>query len=274
MAAGPQPNPYATQQPPVLPPPGPAPPMPQHQPQSSASPSFPSPYQMPGLGNDRSRTQQQPIQAAPPTSAPRIISQTQQSSLARLNTGEMQIQPPPHGGLQPPVHTSAQAEQPATSPSIYFHYWQPPSSKDPPTPSGKSQHGSPYSQSAGSHLRSEYISSPKKRKTNSSHPSGSSLPAKTPETSPSFAQLSSAGRRRAHSNQRSDASSRGAHEANGPGDRNSRPQSRQRQQSTSDSGSQRHASTQPETKQSRNSAGPERRRAGSGTSNAEADGPS
>jgi len=77
------------------------------------------------------------------------------SHLPRLNTGEINIQPPPSGsGLQilagQPSHPlqqsqSAQQPEPQSSPSIYFHHWQPPttqagttsSANQPTTPSGK-----------------------------------------------------------------------------------------------------------------------------------------
>ncbi|MCJ1252781.1 hypothetical protein MMC24_000587 [Lignoscripta atroalba] len=281
LIAGPQPNPYAQQLPaPQLQPSQPGQPMPS---QVQSNPGFVPSYQVPTVATDRRGTQQQPLQAAPPTSAPRP---PPQSSLPRLNTGEMQIHPPPPGGLQiggqhplQQAQTAQQQEQQSSSPSIYFHHWVPPASqagsKDPQTPSGKSQHESPYSQNATSHLRSEYTHSPKKRKVTGTHhpaPAGSS---NQPETSPSFSQTSSTGRRRAHSNQRSDASSRGAHEALGPP--GSRPGSRHRQQSSTseaESGNQRQASTQPETQQSRNSAGPEMRRTDCGTPKREPEAPS
>lgn len=276
---GPQPNPYAPQPPQTTT----HPPLQltQHPQIQTAPPAqFPASYQMsPSVGTDRSRTQPQTLQAAPPTSAPRLPAQ---SGLSRLNTGDMQIQPPPQGGLQLPVshplqqtQTAQQQEQQSTSPALYFHHWVPPqSSKDPQTPSGKSMHESPYSQNAPSHLRSEYQNSPKKRKTNASHQGGPGASGKTPETSPQFNQLTSAGRRaRAHSGQRSDASSRGAHEALGP----QGGEYRHRQQSTSEaesgSHSQRQASVASET-HSRTSAGPEKRRPASGTPKREPEGPS
>ena len=77
------------------------------------------------------------------------------SHLPRLNTGEMHIQQVPAGppGMQilpgQPGHPlsqsqSAQQQEPQSSPSIYFHHWQPPTSQagtssanQPTTPSGK-----------------------------------------------------------------------------------------------------------------------------------------
>jgi hypothetical protein len=83
-------------------------------------------------------------------------SQPQQTSqLPRLNTGEMIIQPPPTGppAMQSlpgqPGHPLSQSQsssqhEPQSSPSIYFHHWQPPTSQagtssvnQPTTPSGK-----------------------------------------------------------------------------------------------------------------------------------------
>ncbi|KAL9122618.1 MAG: hypothetical protein Q9187_000832 [Circinaria calcarea] len=282
--AGPQPNPYGSQQ---LPPPqGALNPLGQQtQSQIAPSTSFTPSYQAPNLSSERLRMhqQQQPLQAAP--LAP-IARPPASSSLARLNTGEMQIQAPPQAGSQLPTQhplqqtqTSQQQEQQASSPSIYFHHWVPPASqaasKDPQTPSGKSQHESPYSQSNNSHLRSEYTNSPKKRKTTGSHQPGQP-PSSHPqsETSPPFPQNTLSERRRTHSNHRSDASSRGTHEALGGS--GSRTESRHRHHSISEaeSGSQRQASTQSETRQSRNSAGPDKRRSDNGTPKREPEAPS
>jgi hypothetical protein len=84
-----------------------------------------------------------------------IARQPQTSHLPRLNTGEMHIQPPPPGPSMQilpgqPSHPlqqsqSAQQQEPQSSPSIYFHHWQPPttqagtsgSGNQPSTPSGK-----------------------------------------------------------------------------------------------------------------------------------------
>ncbi|MCJ1481384.1 hypothetical protein MMC06_001541 [Schaereria dolodes] len=280
MIAGPQPNPYAQQLTTTHGTTGQS--GQQLQSQAQSSTGFVPSYQVPASSNERRGVSQQTLQAAPPTSAPRP---PPQSALPRLNTGEMQIQVPPPGGLQIPgqhplqqAQTTQQQEQQSSSPSIYFHHWVPPSSqagpKDPPTPSGKSQHESPYSQAPASHLRSEYTHSPKKRKVTGTHHPAPSASSNPPETSPSFSQTSSAGRRRAHSNQRSDASSRGAHEALGP--LGSRPASRHRHPSTSEaeSGNLRQASAQPETHQFRDSAGPEKRRTDGGTPKREPEGPS
>jgi hypothetical protein len=85
--------------------------------------------------------------ASAPTSAPRP---PPHAALPRLTTNEMQIhQPPPtsHGGHQAPQSERTNLPEPAaSSPSIYFHHWVPPTSqsekpteKQPATPSGKSR---------------------------------------------------------------------------------------------------------------------------------------
>ncbi|KAI9825756.1 MAG: hypothetical protein M1819_000474 [Sarea resinae] len=110
-------------------------------------------YQLANISPSSStRAGQSQTQPTGPTSAPRPPIQT---TLPRLNTGEMQIQQPPQTpqGIQisasgQPVHvlqqTQAAQQQEAqqTSPSIYFHHWVPPSSQagsgsnQPSTPSG------------------------------------------------------------------------------------------------------------------------------------------
>jgi hypothetical protein len=85
----------------------------------------------------------QPGPAAGPTSAPRA---PLQNVLPRLTTNEMQhpgnTPSTTSGGHIQPGPTHAQ-DQSASSPSIYFHHWVPPSSQGsgnaPPTPSGKRQ---------------------------------------------------------------------------------------------------------------------------------------
>ena len=286
MITGPQPNPYATQQP--IPPSAMATPvqpgqqLASHAQQSSA---FAQPYQpanvSPGV---RTQAQQQaPQKSGPTTSAPRPPAQSQ---LPRLNTNELRITQPPQGShgaqqiggqtlhpLQQAQSTPQQDQQPASSPNLFVH-WMPPTfqggSNAPITPSGKSQQGSPFSQSTASHLRSDYAPSPKKRKTTTNQ-GGSGQTSQAQETSPPFSQTSSSstpsGRRGGHSRQRSDASSRGY-------DTLGRPTSRQRQQESGQTGStaqqtsaatvsddpNRQASGPPETRQSRLSAGPEMRR--------------
>ncbi|KAL9114185.1 MAG: hypothetical protein Q9227_001957 [Pyrenula ochraceoflavens] len=166
------PNPYGGQQPPLQP----------------AIPSAPPPGQP---------SQGQLGRPSAPTSAPRGSSQ---STLPRLNTTEVHQQST-HHSTHPLQHsqTTQQENQQQASPSIYFHHYVPPNQQSnanqPSTPSGKSQHGSPFSQNQQSHLRSEYQSSPKKRKAAGGHqapPPPTSQPPAT-ETSPPFSRASSRG---------------------------------------------------------------------------------
>lgn len=290
MITGPQPNPYATQQPiqqvTAATPVQPGQQLPSQAQQSSA---FLPTYQ---LANTSSAARNQAQQALPPTSlstpAPRPPPQSQ---LPRLNTNELRVAPPPSGTqvsvqslnpLQQPQSAPPQEQQPSSSPNIFIP-WMPPASQPgsnaPITPSGRSQQGSPYSQSAASHLRSDHVPSPKKRKTTTNQGGSGHSSQAAQETSPPFSQTSSSstqsGRRGGHSRQRSDASSRGY-------DTLGRPTSRPRQQEsahTSAPGSgqigstahqtpattvsdepNRQASASSETRQSRLSAGPEMRR--------------
>lgn len=252
LIAGPQPNPYGPQQ------------LQQVQPNTSVQSGqhiAPQTQQTTGFvpSYQASRAQQPPLQAAPPTSAPRTTA-AGSSGLPRLNTVDMQIQPPPPGPL-PGQHSiqqgqNSQQQDQQSSPSILFHHWVPPAtqaSKDPPTPSTKSTHESPYSQNAASHLRSEYQHSPKKRKTTGSHQPGTGSSSNLPETSPSFSQTSStstSGRRRGHSRQRSDTSSRagGAGHEQPLSRRRGRTESGRQSISEAESSSQRQTSAQPETR--------------------------
>ena len=263
LLAGPQPNPYAAQQATQA-----------ANAQSSQLPvntGFAPSYHASSVAAERAKIQQQPLQAAPPSSNSRV--QTS-SALPRLNTVEMQIQPPSSGpsaiqlGGQHPLQqtqNAPQQDQPSSSPAIYFHHWVPPASqsgsKDPPTPSGKSQHDSPYSQNQTSHLRSEYTNSPKKRKATGPHHAAPPPTSNPNETSPSFSQTSAGstpGRRRGHSRQRSDTSSRAPHE---PARYRGRTESGRQSLSEAESGSQRHNSVQSETRQSqRHPTGSEMRR--------------
>ncbi len=283
---GPQPNPYATQQPIS---------------QAIAAPPFQSGQQLPSqaqqssamvptyqLPNTSSAARIQAQQALPqmslPISAPRPPPQSQ---LPRLNTNELRVAQPP-SGTQVGVHSlhplqQSQSAQPqeqhqSSSPNIFIP-WNPPASQPgsnaPITPSGRSQQESPFSQSANSHLRSDHVPSPKKRKTTTNQGGSGQTSQAAHETSPPFSQTSSSstpsGRRGGHSRQRSDASSRGY-------DTLGRPTSRQRQPEsahTSAPGSgqigstahqtpatsvsnepTRQASASSETRQSRLSAGP------------------
>ncbi|KUJ15510.1 uncharacterized protein LY89DRAFT_588059 [Mollisia scopiformis] len=168
--------------------------------------NFPPSYLMSPASRSRQGPQAQSSIARPP----------QTSHLPRLNTGEIHIQPPPAGPSmqilpgQPASHPlqqsqSVQQQESQSSPSIYFHHWQPPT-----TQAGTSNH----------------TSSPKKRKA-----TGPQQPAPPPTsqpqyTSPPFSRTGSSvsntpsSRRRGHSRQRSDMSSRGL-------DSYGRPSSRQ-----------------------------------------------
>ncbi|TVY80681.1 hypothetical protein LSUE1_G008226, partial [Lachnellula suecica] len=183
------------------------------------------------------------------------------SHLPRLNTGEMLIQPPPPGPSmqilpgQPihPLHQSQSAQQQETqsSPSIYFHHWQPPSS----------QAGT--SSELGLIAGIDHTSSPKKRKA-----TGPQQPAPPPTsqpqyTSPPFSQTGSSvsntpsSRRRGHSRQRSDLSARGL-------DSYGRPASRHRHTESSFGGQIGPTPNQIQiSEQGQSSAEPRRRSAGS-----------
>ncbi|KAF8862875.1 hypothetical protein BDZ45DRAFT_160081 [Acephala macrosclerotiorum] len=166
--------------------------------------SFLPNYQMSPASRSRQGPQGQVAIARPP----------QTSHLPRLNTAEMHIQPPPAGPSMQvlpgqPSHPlqqsqSAQQQESQSSPSIYFHHWQPPTTQA-GTSSSANQPTTP----------SDHTSSPKKRKA-----TGPQQPAPPPTsqpqyTSPPFSQTGSSvsntpsSRRRGHSRQRSDMSSRG-----------------------------------------------------------------
>ena len=262
LLPGPTANPYAAQQPPS----GSTQPTVHGAPPSGSSlVSFAPAYQIPPGASpaDRSRAppqQQQQQQASlsgttlsssgTSTAAGRSLTQ---QPLSRLNTSEMQIQPPPPSGAIPPAGTSgaaptggaggggtAQAES-QSSPSMIFYHWIPPGAskdKEPPTPTGSTSIGassrshphpppsshadSPHASSTSGPARSEYAHSPKKRKTNTSQPASvppalaSTVAAgagRTPEPSPSLPPTAGSNRRRTHSRQRSDTSARGVQEA-------------------------------------------------------------
>lgn len=248
LIAGPQPNPYGPQQLQQTQQPTPGQ---QHTPQTQSTPSagFVPSYQV-------TRNPQPALQAAPPTSAPRITPASSSSTLPRLNTVDMQIQPPPTAPLpgQHAIPQSQNSPQQDQQSQLHFHHWVPPNTqaaKDPPTPSTKSTHESPFSHNASSHLRSEYQHSPKKRKTTGSHPSGGS--SNVAETSPPFSQTSStstSGRRRGHSRQRSDTSSRagGAGNEQAPYRARGRTESGRQSFSEAENGHQRPNEVQSETR--------------------------
>lgn len=192
------PNPYGAQAGAPLPP-APAPPPPQGVP--------PSPTQQP-YGQS-----QQPL-LHPPPADPRAPP----STLSRINTTDIHIQhPPPNVGAgqyqpgaaaPPPPAASVKPEtQQQQSPSIYFHHWVPPGQSQPTTPSGRSQQES--TPSSHSHLRSEFQSSPgRKRKAQGSHPlppPPSSQPSE-PSQSPRHATPARRGPGQGHLRQQSDTS--------------------------------------------------------------------
>ncbi|KAH8787047.1 hypothetical protein F5882DRAFT_113477 [Hyaloscypha sp. PMI_1271] len=151
-------------------------------------------------------------QTVPAQSA--IARQPHASHLPRLNTGEMHIQPPPPGPSMQilpgqPSHPlqqsqSAQQQEPQSSPSIYFHHWQPPT-----TQAGTSGNANQPS------TPSDHTSSPKKRKATGPQQAAPPPTSQPQYTSPPFSQTGSSvsntpsSRRRGHSRQRSDMSSRG-----------------------------------------------------------------
>ncbi|KAL8807780.1 MAG: hypothetical protein Q9200_004528 [Gallowayella weberi] len=251
MITGPQPNPYGPQQ-------------------LQQAPLGASPQQQPGMGFVPSYQNSNPsvdrARLPGPPSSSTSSRQPSSSTLPRLNTVEMQVQQPsqPIAGLQLPsqhplqqAHNTQQQEQQASSP-IYFHHWVPPntqstSNKDPGTPTGKSQHESPFSQTQSSYLRSDYTNSPKKRKATGAHQAAPPPSSGPPETSPAFSHTSSgsaSGRRRGRSRQHSDASSRAVQDPPGARHYRSRTESGRQSVSEAENGSQRHNSAQPETRPS------------------------
>ncbi|KAG9234468.1 hypothetical protein BJ875DRAFT_11060 [Amylocarpus encephaloides] len=173
-------------------------------------------YQLSPASRSRQNAQVQATIVRPPPT----------SHLPRLNTGEMHIQPPPAGPSMQilpgqPSHPlqqtqSAAQQETQSSPSIYFHHWQPPISQAGGSTGGNQPTTPP-----------DPTSSPKKRKA-----TGPQQPAPPPTsqpqyTSPPFSQTGSSvfnnpfsqtgssvsnnpfARRRGHSRQRSDISTRG-----------------------------------------------------------------
>jgi len=142
------------------------------------------------------------------------------TSLSRLNTAELQPQPLPSSAptsrqsMHPLQQSQTAQSEPSSGPSLFFHHWTPPNNGggQPPTPSGKSQHGSPFSQHAPAHLRSEYQNSPKKRKLGGGQANHIPPTGQQSETSPPGSSHQETSPRRSperrHSRQHSDASSR------------------------------------------------------------------
>ena len=80
------------------------------------------------MGSPNSRARQLPGPSALPGRAP------QTAQLSRLNTGEMQIHPPPQAPSQTlvgqPLQSQAGQDQEAgQSSELYFHHWQPPNTQ-------------------------------------------------------------------------------------------------------------------------------------------------
>lgn len=164
-------------------------------------------------------------QPAPTTNLGRnSISGPQPSTLSRLNTTEFIPNTAP-GPNRPPLHP-LQHSQPtsiegSSGPGLFFHHWTPPTASaggnQPPTPSGKSAQGSPFSQAAASHLRADYQNSPKKRKITGGQPGGTAPTSQPTDPSQPYSSRSSREREmspghrnrpRRHSRQSSDESAR------------------------------------------------------------------
>ncbi|KIV94765.1 hypothetical protein PV10_02497 [Exophiala mesophila] len=120
-----------------------------------------------GLQGTQSSNPIPPAPPGPPLGRNSISAPQSTSSLSRLNTTEL-IPNSTTGSTKQPVHSLQQQQPAAAEPGIFFHHWTPPNpssgGNQPPTPSGKSAHGSPFSQTNASHLRADYQNSPKKRK--------------------------------------------------------------------------------------------------------------
>jgi hypothetical protein len=214
-----------------------------------------------------------PVAAAP---APRPS-----GGLSRLNTVEMQLQTQPSSSTSQPgvqqLHPLSQSQsaneaQGSSSPSgpgLFFHHWTPPSTTNPnansimpPTPSGTSQKSSPaFQPNQSSHLRSEYQSSPKKRKATGGHQQAPPPTSQPTHTSPSFSARSSRERdaspnsqdRGRHSRQRSNGSSTRGHDAQNV----VRPSSRQQRHEHSGGAGEMHLKRQA-TESSTSASGDER----------------
>jgi hypothetical protein len=180
----------------------------------------------------------QPLQPPPPAQASATTPSNQgrgsisgatgaPAPLSRLNTTEFIPNSATSQSGRQPLHPLQQAQsvssEPSSGPGLFFHHWTPPNpssmsaGNQPPTPSGKSTHGSPFSQHAASHLRSDYQNSPKKRKTvggnaipvpPTSQPSDPTQPMSSRSSRERELSPSHRHRPARHSRQNSDASSR------------------------------------------------------------------
>jgi len=162
----------------------------------------------------------QPPGRPTPTSAPRSATHTQ---LPRLTTNEMYIHQPPAnnpGSAHPLQQSQTLSDQPASSPSIYFHHWVPPSenkSNNPQTPASKgnaSGSGGSNAEPTSAHPgldSGEYRDSPRKRKAQGGHqPNPPPSSAGPMNTSPSFSSQGMGGRKVGHPRSRSNASMKDA----------------------------------------------------------------
>ncbi|KAH0001438.1 hypothetical protein KCU78_g14869, partial [Aureobasidium melanogenum] len=118
-----------------------------------------------------------------------------QSTLPRLTTGDMQINPPPSAPSSAhPLHQTQtiHQDQPASSLSIYFHHWVPPTSQA-DSKSGNQPHTPVTGTGASQNSEGHHADSPRKRKNQQAHqppPAPSSFPAQS-HSSPSFSTTSS-----------------------------------------------------------------------------------
>lgn len=142
---------------------------------------------------------------------------TSNPSLSRLNTAELQPQPMPTSapssrqstGPHPLQQSQTAQSESSPGPGLFFHHWTPPTNTggQPPTPSAKSQQGSPYSQQPTSHLRSDYQTTPKKRKLGQSGTSA----GQSEQSPPTSSHRENSPLERSHSRQHSETSSRDEH---------------------------------------------------------------
>lgn len=158
-----------------------------------------------------------PSVSQPPSQNRTLTHASSNSSLSRLNTAELQPQPLPSSApssrhtMHPLQQAQTAQSEPSSGPGLFFHHWTPPNNNGvpPPTPSGKSQHGSPFSQQPTSHLRSEYQNSPKKRKLGAGQSNSTTATQPNDTSPPSSSNRENSPRRSpGHSREHSDASSR------------------------------------------------------------------
>lgn len=142
-----------------------------------------------------------PVRQAP-TSDPRSATRT---NLPRLTTNEMYVHQPPQpvAGNAHPLQQSQtiqqQTQQPASSPSIYFHHWVPPNESrnntQPQTPASKAESQHSAHASSSNLGEGEHRESPRKRKAQGAHQANPPPSAGPQYTSPSFSTSSSTSRK-------------------------------------------------------------------------------